>query len=94
MTPAGVAPTCAGRAQVELARVQWMQAVDVLHRVDRPDHSGLVDVLGQRQLHEEAVDSLVGVQLLDLLEQLLLGGLATPAGRPVPGSRPRRRPCA
>jgi hypothetical protein len=52
-----------------------VEPIDVLHGGDRPDHARLVDVVGQRELHEEPVDRVVGIQLLDLLEQLLLGRL-------------------
>ena len=52
-----------------------MEAVDVLDRVDGADHAPLVDLAGQRQLHEDAVDRVVGVQLRDELEQLRLARL-------------------
>ena len=48
------------------------EAVDVLRRVDRGDHLVLVDLLGQRQLDEDPVDLVVGVQLGDQREQLVL----------------------
>ena len=32
-------------------------------------------MLGQRKLHEEAVDRVVGVELRDLLQELVLGGV-------------------
>ena len=51
-----------------------MQAVDVLDRVDRCDHARLVDPARHRQLDENPVDLVVGVQLRDDREHLLLGG--------------------
>ena len=45
ITPSGVAETIVGPAEVELARVQRMEAVDVLRRRDRADDPRLVDVL-------------------------------------------------
>ena len=51
-----------------------MESVDVLARVDRPDHSRLVDVPWGRGLHEDAVDCRVGVETGDEAEQLFLRG--------------------
>ena len=59
----------------QVAEVERVEAVDVLHGRNRPDHVGLVDVVGQRELDEDPVDRVVGVELLDLLEELVLGGL-------------------
>jgi hypothetical protein len=50
-------------AEHELTEVERMQAVDVLDWIDRADHARLVDVVGQRELDEETVDRLVGVEL-------------------------------
>ena len=75
ITPSGVAGTSVGRAEVELAGVERMEAVDVLRRLDRADHPRLVDVARQRQLHEDGVDPRVVVELGDLREQVVLGGL-------------------
>ena len=55
-------------AEVELAGVEGMKAVDVLHRLDGADHAPLVDVVRQRELHENAVDCVVAVQFGDPLE--------------------------
>ena len=41
---------------------------------DRADHLRLVDLRRQRQLDEDAVDRVVGVQARDELEHLLLDG--------------------
>ena len=50
-----------------------MEAVHVLDRRDRPDDPPLVHVVGQRQLDEDAGHPLVGVQVGDEPEQLVLG---------------------
>ena len=50
-----------------------MQAVDVLHRIDRPHHARLVDLVGQRRLDEDPVHLVVLVQLFDELDELVLG---------------------
>ena len=47
-------------------RVPWVQAVDVLGRVERVDHGRERDPLGERHLDDDAGDRLVGVELLDL----------------------------
>ena len=46
-----------------------MKAVDVLRRRDRFQDSRRIDVRGQRQLHENAVNGGIGVQRLDEREQ-------------------------
>ena len=45
----------------ELRRVPWVQAVHVLLDCNRLDHVVLVDVGGDGELHEDAVDERVGV---------------------------------
>ena len=50
-----------------------MEAVDVLRRIHRAQNRRLVHVLRERQLHEDPVDGVVGVQLGDELEDLALG---------------------
>src|SRR5688572_9578459 len=52
-----------------------MEAVHVLDRLDRPDHLALVDLLRQRQLHEDSGDTFVRVQLPDERQELFLQGL-------------------
>ena len=56
----------------EQARAGGAEPVDVLRRVDRRDHRVLVDLLGERQLHEDAVDGVGFIELGDELEQLVL----------------------
>ena len=50
-----------------------MDPVDVLLRRDRLDDPVLVEVARQRQLDEEAVDRVVGVERRDRREDVLLG---------------------
>ena len=50
-----------------------MKPVDVLGGVDGADHAALVDVSGERQLHQDAVDRRVGVELGDEGQQVGLG---------------------
>ncbi len=52
-----------------------MEAVDVLGGVDRLDRLRLLDVGGERQLDEDPVDSVVGVEVGQEPEQLVLGGV-------------------
>jgi hypothetical protein len=49
-----------------------MDAVDVLGRRDRLDHPGLVEMVGERKLDEQTVDPVVGVDLGDRRQQILL----------------------
>ena len=50
-----------------------MEAVDVLYRVDRTDDALLVELRRQRQLDEDPVHIIIGVQLGNEREQVLLG---------------------
>ena len=82
-----------GRAGEEQAGVDGMEAVDVLDRVDSADHAPFVDPPRQaRQLDEDPVDRVVGVQR-DEAEQLRLA-VAAGRRRSRPRSRPRASPCA
>ncbi len=56
------------------------QAVDVLVRVDLGDDGRLLKVIGYGELHEYAMDALVGVQPSDQVQQLGLGRIG---GQPV-----------
>ena len=66
-------------AEVEAAGVHRVQPVDVLRGIDRLDHLRLVEVVGQRQLDEDPVDGVVGIQVGEQREQLLLGRLGRQA---------------
>jgi len=54
----------------EQAEVHRMQAVDILGRFDGPQRGRVVERLRQRNLHQEPVDSGIGVELADAREQL------------------------
>ena len=56
MIPAGVAGRNVGLPWSRQPGVDRVEAVDVLDRLDRPDHPVLVDLVGQRQLHEDPGD--------------------------------------
>ena len=60
------------RAEIEVPRVHGVKAVDVLAGASRVRHARLVHVRGERQLHEDAVDLVVGVELFDEREHLRL----------------------
>ena len=62
-------------AEIELARVERVQPVDVLDGLDRPHDAGLVELRRERRLHEDPVDRVVLVELAHELEQLALRGL-------------------
>jgi hypothetical protein len=49
-----------------------MEAIDVFRRIDALDDRRAADVAGQRQLHQDAIDTLVGVELIDQRERLRL----------------------
>ena len=59
------------QAEVEAAGVLRIDAIHVLRRVDRRDHRRLVEIRGERELHEDPGHGRVGVQLLDLTDGLL-----------------------
>ena len=60
-------------AEEEPAGVDRMESVDVLGGIHSLDRPRLVDLRGQRELDEDPVDRVVPVELVDQLEQLLLG---------------------
>ena len=77
-TPSGVHGTGKSSGAPEFDRaqpadIQRMEAVDILGRIDGQQHLRGVDVLGQRQLHQDAVHGLVGVEPGDQRQQLGFG---------------------
>ena len=52
-----------------------MESVNVLVGVDGVDHRGLVDVLGERELDQDAVDLGIAIQLANQGQQFGLAGL-------------------
>ena len=78
----------------DAAHVLRMKGIDVLQRVDGVQHARVVDLLRQRQLHQDAVDRLVLglVQLGDQRQQLVLRGRRPAGGTGGFACRPARRP--
>ena len=64
--------------QHQPADVVRMEAVDVLARIDALGHALRIDLLRQRQLHQDAVDRGIGVERVDQRQQL---GFRRVAGR-------------
>ena len=62
----------AGVAKRELAYVERMETVDVLGRIDPARDGVLVHVRRKRQLDQDAVDLVVGIELVDQREQAFL----------------------
>ncbi len=101
---AGHDALAAGRQQADIGQVK---AVDILGRIDGGDDRVLVDLVGQGQLHQDAVHRRIGIELVDQRQQLGLACLAAAGARrsscrssrsacPCCGHRPgwpdRRRP--
>ena len=80
--PSGVHGTNRGEPAASRPKLNGMKAVDVLERVNPFDHGRLVDLPGQGQLHQDAMDRRIGVQAVDCGQELILGGLA---GQPQDG---------
>ena len=81
--------TSAGAAAPQPADIERVEAVDVLGRIDRVDHALRIDLLRQRQLHQDAVDRVVGVELRDQRQQLGLAGRRRQAVLEARDARPR-----
>jgi len=54
----------------EAPDVVRMEAIDVFRRMDALDDLRAADLPGQRQLHQDAIHPLVGVELIDQSEEL------------------------
>ena len=50
------------------ADIDRVETVDILCRVNRRDHPLRLDRLGERQLHQDAVDPLIGIEPADQIE--------------------------
>ena len=70
--PSGVQGTSPSSPTASRPALIGMEAVDVLGGIDRLDHRLVVDPGRERQLDEYPVHRLVGVELVDQREQLLL----------------------
>ena len=60
ITPRGVAPTCPGHSLHEASEARIGEPVDILRGRDQVDDRTRVEAIGQRQLHEDAVDGRIG----------------------------------
>ncbi len=58
-----------GAARHQMPDVDRMETVGVLARVDRFEHPARIDVQRQRHLHQNSVDIVAGVELVDEREQ-------------------------
>src|SRR5690606_17420739 len=72
--PARRAGTKAELAQGQVADVLWVEAVDILARIDPVDQRTGVAPVRQRQLDQDAVNLRIGVEAVDQLQQLGIGG--------------------
>ena len=68
----GCAGQCAGLLEPEVCHVHRVETVNILLCADSCDNLIRVDMLGQRQLHQDAVNAVVVVQLVDNAQKLLL----------------------
>ena len=75
MQPEGVQGDEGFLARREAADIDRMEAVDVLLGANGFDDAALVDVVGERELDEDAMDRGIGIQGCDLGEQVGLRGL-------------------
>ena len=64
-----------GDPLAEPSDVIWMESVNVLCGDYSLDDFGRVDLLGHGELHQDPVDCIVSVELVDEIENFLLGGL-------------------
>ena len=62
-------------ARQQQARIGGRQRVHILGGIERVQHRGFVQMLGQRQLHQYAVHGFVGVQFAHLGQQRVLRGV-------------------
>ena len=63
-----------GHLDRQPAHIVGMEAVNILFRIDALDHRLRINLLGQRQLHQNTVDIRVGVQAINDIQQFLLAG--------------------
>ena len=81
-----------GHLEHEASDVVRVEAVDVLPGIDALDDALGIDVLGQRQLHEDRVHLRIGIEAVDEREKLRFAGVRragrarTIACRPLPSS--------
>ena len=64
-------------AKPQICNIEWVEAIDVLLQSDCVDNLLLVDMLWQRELHQDAIDRIIGIQSGNFGEQF---GLAHTLG--------------
>ena len=64
-----------GQAQCHATCIHWVNTVNILVVINGIDHLLLVNVLGQRQLNDEAVNIGIIVQSANAVEKLFLGSI-------------------
>ena len=69
-----------GQAEREAPGADWGQTIDILGRVDPFNHRLLIQMLRQRQLHQNAIDHRIVIKLVDHCDQIGLAGIG---GQPV-----------
>ena len=62
-------------ARQQQAGIGGGERVHILGGIERIQHRGFVQMLGQRQLHQDAMHGFVGVQLAHLGQQYVLAGV-------------------
>ena len=62
-----------GTSRDEMADVHRMEAVDILRGVDRFKNLFRIDLRRQRELHEDSVDIVARVEILDQFEEFVRG---------------------
>ena len=72
LDPGRCAGEVIGLADHHLPHIHRMKAVDILFRIDRVEDLGLVDVLRQRKLNEDAVDFGIPVVPVDQGQESIL----------------------
>ena len=65
----------AGKANAHTPNIDRVEAIDILLWADRFDDALLVDVLGEGELDDEAVNFGIAIEALNLAEELLFGDI-------------------
>ena len=76
--PAGVQGTRPRRPAHQIADAHRMEAIDVFRRADGFEHRFRINLRRQRKLHQDAVNFVAGVQVVDQFQQALGGGVRGP----------------
>ena len=70
--PDGVAGMNRGLPAIRESHVERVESVDILGRVDGLHYSVLIDLIGQRKLHQDTVYAIIFVQSLHRVHHFLL----------------------